>query len=267
MNTGGDAAEQVVRLSLEGFEVAAKLTGSAAKDIAKLLMTVLKQEITQSKKTRGKARLTNLLKSGKELKVFAVRQKDLEQFTKHAKQYGILYCVLRDKANSNPEAMVDIIARAEDASKIQRIFDRFHLGSVDKASIVTEAERDIAQRQETEIDIPTKTKGERIVEEAMGKPMQREENANPSTARTDKNPLSERSSERADTHTDKGVAKPAEQKPSVKKKLDGYKAAAAKQKEAERPLPQSEQAKPKTVEPNRQTVHQQPKKKKHPKER
>lgn len=30
MNTGGDAAEQVVRLSLEGFEVAAKLTGTAA---------------------------------------------------------------------------------------------------------------------------------------------------------------------------------------------------------------------------------------------
>ena len=27
MNSGGDAAEQVVRLSLEGFEVAAKLTG------------------------------------------------------------------------------------------------------------------------------------------------------------------------------------------------------------------------------------------------
>ena len=32
MNNGGDAAEQVVRLSLEGFEVAAKLTGSAAKN-------------------------------------------------------------------------------------------------------------------------------------------------------------------------------------------------------------------------------------------
>ena len=31
MNNGGDAAEQVVRLSLEGFEGAAKLTGSAAK--------------------------------------------------------------------------------------------------------------------------------------------------------------------------------------------------------------------------------------------
>lgn len=71
MNTGGDAAEQVVRLSLEGFEVAAKLTGTAAKELAVLLVSVLKQE----HKTKGKARLTNMLKSGKELKVFQSRIK------------------------------------------------------------------------------------------------------------------------------------------------------------------------------------------------
>ena len=52
MNNGGDAAEQVVRLSLEGFEVAARLSGSAAKNIALLLVSVLKQE----QKTKGKAR-------------------------------------------------------------------------------------------------------------------------------------------------------------------------------------------------------------------
>ena len=34
MNNSGDAAEQVVRLSLEGTEVALKLTGCAAKNIA-----------------------------------------------------------------------------------------------------------------------------------------------------------------------------------------------------------------------------------------
>lgn len=56
MNNGGDAAEQVVRLSLEGFEVAAKLTGSAAKNVALLLVSVLKQE----QQTKGKARLTNI---------------------------------------------------------------------------------------------------------------------------------------------------------------------------------------------------------------
>lgn len=37
MNPSGDAAEQVVRLSLEGVEVAAKITGSAAKEVAALL--------------------------------------------------------------------------------------------------------------------------------------------------------------------------------------------------------------------------------------
>ena len=85
MNNGGDAAEQVVRLSLEGFEVAARLSGSAAKNIALLLVSVLKQE----QKTKGKARLTNMIKSGKELKVFSIPQKDLKKFTEQAKRYHI----------------------------------------------------------------------------------------------------------------------------------------------------------------------------------
>lgn len=52
MNTGGEAAEQIVRMSLEGFEVAAKITGAGAKNIAILLYSILKEE----KKTKGKAR-------------------------------------------------------------------------------------------------------------------------------------------------------------------------------------------------------------------
>ena len=96
MTNGGDAAEQVVRLSLEGFEVAAKLSGAAAKNIAVLLVSVLKQE----QKTKGKARLTNMIKSGKELKVFSIPNKELEEVYRAVqKRYGVLYCVLRDKNN------------------------------------------------------------------------------------------------------------------------------------------------------------------------
>ena len=213
MNNGGDAAEQIVRLSLEGFEVAVRLTGSAAKNIAILLASVLKQEISQSNKTRGKARLTNMIKSGKELKVFSFQQKDLPKFTEQAKRYGVLYCVLRDKNTKSDTAMVDIIARAEDAAKIQRISDRFELGKVDKASIVSEAEKAVADREATANEVPTKSRGEIIVEEAMGKPMQKEGNShqNPSVAKTDKSPLSERDSETTGTHTDKGVAKAADE--------------------------------------------------------
>lgn len=267
MTSSGDAAEQVVRLSLEGFEVAAKLTGSAAKEVAILLASVLKQEVTQSNKTRGKARLTSMIKSGKELKVFSIQQRDLQKFTQHAKRYGVLYCVLRDKNTNNPDATIDIITRAEDASKIQRIVERFELGKVDKASIVTEAERDVANREAAERTEPTKSQGEIIVEEAMGNPnKERNSSENPSAARTDKNPPSERNSDKADTHTDKGAVKSPDKKPSVKAKLERYRAEAAKQKEAERSEPSIQRADERKPEPNRQTVHQQPKRKK-PKER
>ena len=264
MNNGGDAAEQVVRLSLEGFEVAARLSGSAAKNIALLLVSVLKQE----QKTKGKARLTNMIKSGKELKVFSIPQKDLKKFTEQAKRYGVLYCVLRDKNTKGENAPVDIIARAEDASKIQRIVERFELGKVDKASIVSEAEKAIADREAVEKEKPTKSKSEIIMEEAVRNPMQKEEraNANPSVAKTDKSPLSRQNSEPVETQSDKGVAKPVE-KPSVKEKLDRYKAQAKQQKEAERKEPEVKKDGKKPQQKNGQTVHRQPKKKPKTKER
>ena len=51
MSYSGEAAEQVVRMSLQGVEVAAKITGAGAKEIALLLYAVLKEQ----KKTKGKA--------------------------------------------------------------------------------------------------------------------------------------------------------------------------------------------------------------------
>ena len=259
MNNGGDAAEQVVRLSLEGFEVAAKLSGSAAKNVALLLVSVLKQE----QKTKGKARLTNMIKSGKELKVFTIPNKDLKKFTEQAKRYGVLYCVLRDRNTKGDNVPIDIIARAEDASKIQRIVERFELSSVDKAAIVTEAQKAVEQREAKEQDKPTKSKSEIITEEAVRKPIQKEI---PTVAKTDKNPLSRQNSEPADLQTDKGISKPAEKKPSVKEKLDRYAAQAKQRKEAERTVPETE--KPKSQTKTAQTVHQQPKSKsKKPKER
>ena len=260
MNTGGDAAEQVVRLSLEGFEVVAKLTGTAAKELTVLLVSVLKQE----QKTKGKARLTNMLKSGKELKVFSVPNKDLKKFTEQAKKYGVLYCVLRDKYSKDDNAPVDIIARAEDTSKIQRIFDCFELGNVDKGSIVANAEKSIAQREELANEVPTKSKGERIVEEAMGKPIQKDgaTHENPTVAKTDKNPPSRQSSAEVDGKSDKGISKSAEEKPSVREKLERYKAQAKTEKEADRTDLDKSGEKTKSQNRTNQTTHQQPKKKK-----
>lgn len=114
MSYSGEAADQVVRLSLNGVEVAAKLSGSAAKQLAIMIYAILKDQ----KKTKGKIRLTNMLRSGKELKVFAVKDGDLQKFCEEAKKYGVLYCVLKDK--NATDGITDIMVRAEDAAKNSR---------------------------------------------------------------------------------------------------------------------------------------------------
>ena len=191
MNAGGDAAEQIVRMSLEGVEVAAKITGSGAKNLAVLIATVLKEE----QKTHGKARLSNMIKSGHELKVFTVQQKDLKTFAKEAKRYGVLYSVLREKKNDDPNSTVDIIARATDAPKISRIVERFKLNTVDKASVVR----------------------------AMELEMER----NPIFAKTEKSPQSLQ-------HLEKGkdILMGKKEKPSVREELLKYRKDAQKKKEA-----------------------------------
>ena len=180
MNAGGEAAEQVVRMSLEGVEVAARITGYGAKNLAVLIAAVLKEE----QKTAGKARLTNMIKSGQELKVFTVQQKDLKKFAKEAKRYGVLYSILREKNNDDPNAAIDVIARASDAPKISRIVEKFNLNSVDKASVVKNMEADL----------------------------------NPSLAKTDKSPQSLQSSEK-----EKGFRfTKQEKKTSVREKITMY---------------------------------------------
>lgn len=87
MYNSGDAAEQVVRMSLEGAEVALKITGAAAKNLAAALYTVLKDQ----KKTKGKARIETMLREKRPLKVYTIKKEDCPEFARQAKGYGILY--------------------------------------------------------------------------------------------------------------------------------------------------------------------------------
>lgn len=264
MNTGGEAAEQIVRMSLEGFEVAAKITGAGAKNIAILLYSILKEE----KKTKGKARLTNMLRSGKELKVFTVKNGDLKKFTQEAKKYGVLYCVLADRGNKDPDAEVDVIARAEDASKISRIVERFNLASVDTASIVTEAEKskeEKADMKEPDIGVQEKAEKEKLMDALMGKPVQKEENApNPSVAKTEKSPLSEPTSEQPKKSTE-GASMTKDEKPSVREELRKIKESRKEQEADASPTVGKDKSSDRAKkQPAGKTEHKQPPKRKKP---
>ena len=128
MNTGGEAADQVIRMSLNGAEVALKITGVAAKEVATLLVAILKD----NKKSKGRTRLENLIKTGRPLTIFTVKVDDYDQFKQEAKRYGILYCAVRN-AKGTDDGMVDIMVKQEDISRVDRIVDRFKFADVSQS--------------------------------------------------------------------------------------------------------------------------------------
>ena len=149
MNAGGETADQAVRMTLQGIEIAANIALKAGGMASKSLAATLYAILTDKKKVKGKSRLTTLLKSGKELKVFAIRHEDLKLFMQEAKKYGVLYSVLKEK--HNVDGVCDIMVRAEDASKISRIVDKFELATVD-----TQAIRESVMTQESNKNNPLK---------------------------------------------------------------------------------------------------------------
>lgn len=263
MYNSGDAAEQIVRISLEGTEVALKLTGSAAKNIAAMIYTVLKNR--DKNKTKGRQRLTAMLKSGKELKVFTVSEEHLKQFAAEAKRYGVVYCALRGKEKS-ADGMVDIMVRAEDASKINRIVERFKLAAVDTVSIKRDIEKSKAEKTAApfapEQEKPDKEADDRLLDDLMGAPVKKEENSlpNPEAAKTEKShpsaPISKKQSRTAE-----GTVKPPEERPSVREELREIK---AKQQEATAPVTEEPTVSKKPTK-QQTTTHKQPSRKKKPK--
>ena len=136
MNAGGDAAEQVVHISLEGMEAALRITGSGAKNLGLIIAAVLKEE----HKTMGQTRLASMIKQGRPMTVFSVKDEDLKDFTKQAKRYGVLYCVVKSKYEKDGKTMVDIIAREDDAPKINRIVQNYKLASIDVGQTMEKAD-------------------------------------------------------------------------------------------------------------------------------
>ena len=213
MNQSSDAAEQIVRMSLQGFEVAARVTGSGAKDVAALLLAVMKDK----KKTAGKTNLVNMLKSGKELKVFSVRQEDFKKFTEEAKRYGVLYTALINKKAK--DGVTDILVKAEDASKINRIVQRFNLARFDEVAIRGEIQKTKEMKSK---GVKQKPIEDKIKEELHKNPIKKEEQSvNPHLAKTEKNPQS-KPFLKEQKNSDKGSK--IKERPSVKEKLEKYKA-------------------------------------------
>lgn len=227
MNTGGDAAEQVVRLSLEAGEVAIKITGQGAKELAALLITILKED----NKTKGKAKLETMLRSGSPLNIFSIPEKDRKKFEQEAKSYGILYYPIPSE-HGKKDGMMDFMVREEDSARINRLVERFKFASVEETAKI-----------KTEI---TKSREEQV------------NSQDPFAGKTEKSHLSEnlsRKEERSAEGTSK-VGGVTVMKPSIREELRKIQDT---RKKDEAPPKREEPAKQKKQD--RTVYHKQPKKK------
>lgn len=214
MNTSGEVADQVVRMSLEVGQAALKISGTGAKQLAVLLYAILKEQ----KKTKGRARLETLVRSGKPLTVFSVKESDLKKFVQEAKSYGVLYCAVRNPRGGR-DGTVDIIVKAEDAPRINRIVERFQFASVSEvAQVRTEIQRSREERTyaptekgqlkekksagKTEQKVssqtvpekgrPDQSQEDKLMDELLGEPLKKDgQQQNPSLAKTEKSRQSE----------------------------------------------------------------------------
>jgi len=157
MNVAGDSAEQVVKFSLEAFEVIARITGSGAKEAIAMMYAILKD---REDKSVGKTKLENMLKTSKNMDIFSIQKKDLNKYQEQAKKYGIKFCALMDKNDKSPDGIVDLLVRSEDAKRINRVVERFNLSIVDTASLRTESVIEKDKQEETKEDIISDILGE-----------------------------------------------------------------------------------------------------------
>ncbi len=163
MSYTSEPADQIVRYSLEGTEVALKLTGAAAKNFAIFAYTVLKDQ----KKTRGKTNLVRMLKEGKPLKFFTIPEDRMREFAQEARRHGLLFVPMRDK---HRPGVIEIAVFAQDAAKVNRIMDRLCLDFVKAAAgeAVPELTSDKAAVQTAEVRTETVTTEQGTVEFVVG---------------------------------------------------------------------------------------------------
>ena len=124
--------------TLQVTEVAIKLSALGIKNALALSLAYAKE----NPKVKGKTSLDRLLREGKELKIIALQSKDVGQFKELAKQYGVLFAVIKDKAQNEK---VDVMFKAEDVAKLNRIYEQ--LGYAIPKVTTADRKKDPTRRQ------------------------------------------------------------------------------------------------------------------------
>lgn len=119
MNISNEATDQIVKLTVDGAELALKVTGKSAAAVSKILAKIIKSAASHTGKSVGKTRVKSMLKEGGRLDVYELENEKLKDFASMAKRYGILYTVIKEK--ESPDEGI-ILVKGDEREKMRHIF-------------------------------------------------------------------------------------------------------------------------------------------------
>lgn len=117
MDAGSEAVDLMVREGLQITEASIKLLAAGSKNLAAFIYALAKD----NKRVSGRTNMGRLLREGKELRVFQLRESDLAAFHAYAKK-GVLYAVVKDK--NARDGLVDLITNVDFAAQVNLFLER-----------------------------------------------------------------------------------------------------------------------------------------------
>ena len=97
MDVSAEAADLVVKESLQATESAAKLLGSGMKNVAALLLALARDDY----KVVGKTNSKRLARDPTPAEVIRIKKEDMGKFQKLAKEFGVLFFFAQKKGNES----------------------------------------------------------------------------------------------------------------------------------------------------------------------
>ena len=118
MDVSAEAADVVVRESLQATEAAAKLTLEGVKNVAALLLAIAKQDM----KVVGETSAKRLARDPAPAVVIPIKAEDKAKFQKLAKEFGVLYFFAQKKGNDN--GMLNVVSNENYAALLNAIMQQ-----------------------------------------------------------------------------------------------------------------------------------------------
>ncbi|HMM31463.1 MAG TPA: DUF3801 domain-containing protein [Clostridia bacterium] len=189
-----DAANAVMQYAFKGGEMAIKITGAAAKNLALLLTAILQGKL----RVKGKVNINTLIRQGVPLLSFPVPVDKLKEFCVLARDHGIKYSYLNDTATDKSAVSVDFFAAQNDVALLKTVFNKLNLGEL---PISGKIESKPLVRGALPFD---KTPDEYVIDPELAESLERDTASSPTIrGRKEKDRPSAEESEKAPTNDEK----------------------------------------------------------------